>query len=65
MCAQWSGSSVAAMVVVVLVMLSMPLGSESAKLPGRKHPAGVDFFEHEFTSIAAGVSRADSILTEL
>lgn len=50
-------------VVVVLVMLSMPLGSESAKLPARKHPAGVDFFEHEFTSIAAGLSRAKLIFT--
>ncbi|XP_034664524.1 low choriolytic enzyme [Drosophila subobscura] len=50
MCAQLSGVLV---VALVLVMASPP-ACESAKLPPkRQYPAGVDFFEHEFTSIAA------------
>uniref|UniRef100_A0A6P4F8M3 Uncharacterized protein LOC108047826 n=1 Tax=Drosophila rhopaloa TaxID=1041015 RepID=A0A6P4F8M3_DRORH len=55
MCAQLSGSAVVQVLVlaVVLVMLSAPPASESAKLPDRQYPAGVDFFEHEFTSLAA------------
>jgi len=55
MCAQLSGSVVQVVVLmVVLVMISAPPASESAKLPERRYPAGVDFFEHEFTSVAEG-----------
>lgn len=54
MCALLSGSSSTVVQLMVLIaVLSAPPTSESAKLPARQHPAGVDFFEHEFTSLAA------------
>jgi len=60
MCAQLSGSVVllvqlqVAVLLVALLVLSATTLSESAKLPVRQYPAGVDFFEHEFTSVAEG-----------